>query len=142
MATEEPPAARTPISGQEASDAATAHYLGLLFLMGPFGWIGPLMYRNNAGRRSQFVRTSATAALNFHLSLLLYDFIVGVILVAVGVAVFMSGAYMWLLLVAGIWLAVSLSTTVWGITGGCMAATRAGRGEIYPYPGALRMVKS
>ncbi|MGH8794072.1 MAG: DUF4870 domain-containing protein [Stackebrandtia sp.] len=134
-------AGEAPLSPKERSDASTANYLGLLFLAGPFGWIGPLIYRGNAGAKSDFVRRSATAAMNFHLSLLIYEFSAFVVLCGVGVFLFISDNLIGALATYLVLLAVSISETVFGIVSSVKGGSHASRGEIYGYPGALRLIK-
>ncbi|WP_158645499.1 DUF4870 domain-containing protein [Stackebrandtia albiflava] len=131
------------ITPQELSDAATANYLGLACLLSPaFGWIGALVYRNNAGERSQFVRSSATNALNFHLSILVYLVagFIGMCAVSVILGVLTPdgvGFLVWFLVVP-----LVLGLLIWQIVASCVGAAHANRGEVFRYPGAIRMVKN
>lgn len=124
------------VTPQERSDAAMGCYLGALF-----GWIPPLIYRLNAGARSRFVRECSTNALNFHLSVLIYMLgsylLVCLISVVLGLMTGGIGFISYLLI-----LPVALGLTAWQITAACIGGSKANRGEIHAYPGAIRMIKN
>jgi uncharacterized Tic20 family protein len=132
------------LTPQERSDAAAANYLGLICLASPlFGWIGPLAYRSGAGTGSAFVLASATAALNFHLSALIYfgvamltGCVLGIISGVLGLAGVSISITAMLCFLAG-----GLGMMAWQIVASCIGGSHANRGEIYRYPGSLRLVK-
>lgn len=125
----------------ELSDAATANYLGIL------GFLGPLIYRAIAGERSAYVKASATAALNFHISIAIYSFGMAIVLgVVVGILVGLAGS-VGITFGIGVGFALllmmllGLGLSVWSIAASCIGGSRAGRGEIYSYPGSFRFIK-
>lgn len=105
-----------PTDPQARSQAALAHWLGLL------GWIGPLIIYVTSGDKDPFVKHNAAEALNFHLTML--------------IAYFVSIPLMFVLIGLLTLPAVFIASIVFSIIG----AGAANRGEYYKYPFTIRMV--
>jgi len=105
-----------PGSPQERSQAALAHWLGLL------GWIGPLIIYMTSNDKGPYVRYHATEALNFHLTMLIGSLISGVLM-------FVCVGFITIFIVLGMSIVYSI-----------MGAQAANRGEWYRYPVSIRMV--
>ncbi len=126
---------------QERSDAATAQYLGLLGLAAIVpSFIGPLIYRGNQGLRSAFVRQSATNALNFHLSMIIYAFGGSLVLCLLGIVLAFATMGFGALISVLIYPLI-FGIIIWQVIASCIGGSHAGRGEVYSYPGAIRMIK-
>lgn len=126
---------------QERSDAATGNYLGLIGLAGiVWGLIGPAVFRSNQGSRSAFVRESTTNALNFHLSILIYTFGGSMVLCILGfVLAFATMGIGFILSLLAYPLVFGMM--IWQAIASGIGGSRASRGEIFSYPGAIRMFK-
>jgi len=118
-----PPGAPSPT---DFSDAALAHFLGLL------GFLGPLIIMMSRGERSRWVRDNAVEAVNFHLSFMIYTLVGGFLLTVVTCVTLGFGAILFVLLFVP-----------WTVTLVCsiMAGTAAQRGRFYRYPMTIRMIK-
>jgi uncharacterized Tic20 family protein len=107
-----------PAVAASRSNAALAHYLGLL------GFLGPLIIMMTSGTRDTYVRTHAVEALNFHITV-----IIGWLIVGIANAVTCG-------LAAPLVFAVLIPVIYFGI----QAGAAANRGEWYRYPWTIRMV--
>jgi uncharacterized Tic20 family protein len=108
-----------PAGATSRSNAALAHWLGLV------GFFGPLIIMVTSGARDPFVRAHAVEALNFQLTVIIGWLIVGVVnAVTCGLAF----PLIFLLLVPVI---------IYSIQG----ANAANRGEMFRYPWTIRMVR-
>lgn|GEM_PF-1446011 len=129
------PSGQFGVTPQERSDASMACYLGAAF-----GWIPPLIFRVNSGARSRFVRECTTNALNFHLTMLIYTFgsyiLLCLISVVLGFLTAGVGFVAWLLIIPA-----AIGLLAWQIAAGCIGGSKANRGEVHAYPGAIRMIK-
>ncbi|MGH8794874.1 MAG: DUF4870 domain-containing protein [Stackebrandtia sp.] len=133
-----------PPNQQEMSDAAAANYLGLV------GWIGPLIYRFTKGDKSLFVKDSATAALNFQITMVIYS--TGSLLVGCGLTMIIAiaigagggsgaGAGIFMMLSWLLMMVVVVGLSAWSIAACCIGASHSKRGQIYRFPGSFRFVK-
>lgn len=123
-----------PPAPQELSDASMAHYLGIL------GWIGPLIYYFVAGDKSPYVKRHATAALNFHLSFIIFYFagVFGSIIIGLVIG-FAVGGFGFLALF--IYIPVMLGLITWSIVASCKGGSTAKRGQMYEYKPSFKFVK-
>ncbi|RMH28956.1 MAG: DUF4870 domain-containing protein [Planctomycetota bacterium] len=115
---------------EERNQAMLAHLLGLLGLIDHFvlGLIGVVVLHLATKGRSPFVDDHAREAINFQLSLLVYELAAGVLIVmTLGLGV---------LVVLPALLALWIIRLVVGIRG----AVAANRGEFYRYPLCIRFL--
>lgn len=124
---------------KELSDAALAHYLGII------GWIGPLVMLLTSGQKSPYVRSHAAKALNFQLSLMIYSF-AGMILMCVLSTIFIAAAVAseaeWIAVIVWIlYLLAAVGLLAWDIVASCTAGSRAKRGETHRYAASITMIK-
>ena len=98
------------------SQAALAHWLGLL------GWIGPLIIYVTSADKDPYIRHHSAEALNFHLTML----------IAYVISSFLIIVLIGLLLLPLVWIA----SIIFSIVG----AGAANKGEWYKYPMTIRMV--
>ncbi|HWC26259.1 MAG TPA: DUF4870 domain-containing protein [Solirubrobacteraceae bacterium] len=125
-----------PASPDNARDDARAWALGahLSALLGLFvaglTFVGPLVIYL-VRKDDPFVRRHAAEALNFNLSVMLYAIVIGV--VGLLLLIVLVGILVWLLLIplGALWILFV-----------CIAAYRAGQGDAYRYPLAIRFVSA
>jgi uncharacterized Tic20 family protein len=111
-----------------------AHYLGVL------GWIGPLIYYLVSGQRSPYVKKHATAALNFHLSFVIF-YLAGVfasLIIGVTIGIAAGGAGF---LAIFLYVPVMIGLLIWSVVVSCKAGSMARRGELYRYRPSFRFIK-
>lgn len=116
--------------------------MGLIGIAGiVWGLIGPAIYRSNQGSRSAFIRESTTNALNFHLSVLIYTFSGFIVICVVGTLLaFVTAGFATLLYF--LWWPLVFGMGVWQAVSSAIGGSKASRGEIYAYPGAIKMFKN
>lgn len=108
-----------PAGATSRSNAALAHWLGLV------GFFGPLIIMVTSGARDPFVRAHAVESLNFQLTVIIGWLIVGV---ANAVTCGLAFPLIFLMLVPVIICAIQ-------------GANAANRGEMFRYPWTIRMVR-
>jgi hypothetical protein len=107
-----------PTAAGSRSNAALAHYLGMI------GFFGPLIIMVTSGARDPYVRAHSVEALNFHLTVL-----IGWLIVAVANMVTCGLAFPLIFLLI-------VPVIIYALQG----ANAANRGELYRYPWTIRMV--
>ena len=122
-----PAAPAGPLTQSEERTNALWSHLGSLLVnwvvsCGLLGWIVPLIIRNGAGSRSQYVRFHATESLNFSIT--------------VAIASAVSGALIIVLIGILLWPLVAIGALVLQI----IASIKANSGEWYRYPVSIRMI--
>lgn len=124
-----PPAGPNAARDDSRNFALAAHLSALLsiFVVG-FSFIGPLIIYF-VRKDDSFARAHAAEALNFNLSFLLYAVVLGV--VGLILLIVIVGIFVWLLL-----LPLGIAWLVFV----CIAAVKAGQGELYRYPLTIRFV--
>jgi len=95
-------------------------------------FVPPLVILNGSGQRSAWVRANAVNALNFQLSLLIYNIGLMVFSVVFGVMTFGLGWIIALPIELVFWIGFGILMF--------MAASAAGRGQLYQYPLTIQMV--
>jgi len=124
------PPAGPNISRDDARNFALgAHLSALLTLFIGFPFVGPLVIYLMK-QDDPFVRAHAAEALNFNLSVMLYGVVLGV--VGLILLIVVVGILVWLLLIP---LGIAWLVFI------CVAAVKAGQGELYRYPLTIRLVK-
>jgi uncharacterized Tic20 family protein len=108
--------------------ALAAHLSALLSVFVGLPFVGPLVILL-VKKDDPFVRAHAAEALNFNLSVMLYA--VGLVIVGLLLLLVVVGLLVWLALIPLLlaWLVLT-----------CIAASKAGDGEMYRYPLTIRFV--
>lgn len=125
-----PPAGPHDARDDTRTYALAAHLSALLSLFVGLPFIGPLVVYL-VKKDDPFVRAHAAEALNFNLSVMVYA--AGLLIVGLLLLIVLVGLLLWLLL-------IPLGVAWFILT--CIAAAKAGDGEMYRYPLTIRFVSS
>ena len=121
---------------QDLKDGAAPHYLALL------GIIGPIIWLVATSNKSPFVRANTMAALNFAISLAIYN--VGALIIGIGLGFgigLVAGA-LWLVgVMTLVWVLAVLGLFIWYLVGCLQGASTAKRGEVHEYKASFKFVK-
>ncbi len=126
------PAWSGPVSAEDRTWGAAAHWSALVAAFVAMAFIGPLVVLLVKGQDSAWVRRQAVESLNFHLSMLIYGFVGGILAIIVVVLTVGIGIIVVLplgLAGAAFWLVVTI-----------IGSVRATNGEDHRYPLTIRMV--
>ncbi len=127
-----PPARGGPVSAEDRTWGAAAHWSALVAAFVAMAFLGPLVVLLVKGNDSAWVRRQAVESLNFHLSMLIYGAVGGilaiiVVVLTVGIAIIVVVPLA--LAGAAFWLVVTI-----------IGSVRATNGEDHRYPLTIRMV--
>ena len=128
----EPVAYRDQISPDEKNWGVIAHLSALVIFVGIPSFLGPLVVWIMKKEESPYVASHAREALNFHLSMFLYAFLVPVALIVIGVTTLGLG---WLVAIPV--LVVVVIYLSWQVVKG---AIQASGGRLFRYPMTIRFV--
>ena len=117
------------ISSESRNWAMLAHLSALIALVVGFSFLGPLAVYLLKRDEDPFVRAHAAEALNFNLSVLIYAFVGGLILVL-----------LILLIVGLILIPLAIAAAIAWIVLVVIAGVKASQGEPYRYPLTIRFV--
>ena len=110
------------ITGDEQVWGSAAHWSSLVAAAVALAFLGPLIVMLTKGNESPWVRRNAVESLNFQLSILLYEIVSAVLIIAVI-------GFVLLPIVVLTWLICTI-----------IASIRAARGEEYHYPVTIRLI--
>ncbi|ADD45089.1 DUF4870 domain-containing protein [Stackebrandtia nassauensis] len=136
-----PMAAASPLpdgqlTHQDLKDGATAHYLALL------GIIGPVIWLVSTSNKSAFVRANTYSALNFAISLAIYNVAVLIIGFVLGFVIGLLVGAVWIIgVMLLLWVIVGLGLIIWYLVACLQGATTAKRGQVHEYKGAFKFLK-
>lgn len=136
MAQRMPPQQGGPPTVKDFNDGAIPHYLALL------GVIGPIIWLVASSNKSPFVRANTMSALNFAISLAIYN--VGIVIVGfvLGLGLGLALGVAWIIAVTILlWAVAVLGLFIWYLVSCLQGATAAKRGEVHKYKGAFNFVK-
>ncbi|GAA5156119.1 DUF4870 domain-containing protein [Nocardioides marinquilinus] len=119
-------------SSEDRTWAGAAHWGAIVCAFVALAFLAPLAVLVLRGGQSPFVRRHAVNGLNFHLSMLIYSVVGGVVAVLVAIVTFGLG----ILLIIPLAIAVGVFWLVVTI----IAAVKASNGQEYRYPLAIPMV--
>ncbi len=126
----------------ELRGGAIANYVGII------GFLGPLIYRMTAGKKSTFSRSNATSALNFQLTMLIYFLLMSLAMWLLGVGIGADadasgnpGAGIAAFFVQLLWVALALVLVAWNVIASCVGASQARRGVVSRYLASFRFLK-
>lgn len=121
-----PPGPARP-TRSDCSDAALGHYLGAIGILGPL-----IVFLTHNSRMSRWMRLSLHEALNFQISVMIYNLVLGAVISVIALITCGIGVVLVFLLVVP-WVL----TVIYSVLGGQAAS----RGELYEYPVTIRFLK-
>ena len=128
----QPPGDPSGLSDDELTWGAAAHWSALVAAFVAMAFIGPLVVLLVKGNDSPWIRRQAVESLNFHISMLIYGFVGGILAIIVVVLTVGIGILVVLPLAlagAAYWLVVTI-----------VGSVKATNGEDHRYPLTIRMV--